>query len=138
MEEKIRQSDLPTTAALAYLGDAVHTLDIRRRAIAAGLTKSGRLHSFTTAIVNAPAQAAMLEAIRGILSEDEAELCRRAANSKHLQTPKHATGLEYRNATAFEALLGMHAHLGNNDRLAELLELSYHSLEGRKNNDTEN
>lgn len=132
MEEKIRQCDLPSTAALAYLGDAVHSLDIRRRAVALGLTKSGRLHTFSAALVNAGAQAAMLAALRESLTEDEAELCRRAANSKHLQAPKHATDADYRQATAFEALLGMHAYLGNEQRLAELLEISYHSLEGRE------
>ena len=132
MEEKTRPCDLPTTAALAYLGDAVHTLDIRRRAVALGLTKSGRLHAFTTALVNAPAQAAMLAALQGVLTEEEADLCRRAANSKHLQAPKHATSTEYQSATAFEALLGMHAYRGDDERLAELLELSYRSTEGRK------
>ena len=130
MGETIRQSDLPTVAALAYLGDAVHSLDIRRRAIAAGLTKSGALHTFTAGIVNAAAQAAMLTAIEERLDDSERELCRRAANSKHLQHPKHATDLDYRRATAFEALLGMLSHLGREERLRELLDLSYNSLKG--------
>ena len=130
MEEKIRQTDLPSVAALAYLGDAVHSMDIRRRAVARGLCKSGALHSFTAGIVNAVAQAAMLTAIEGELDESERELCRRAANSKHLQHPKHATDADYRRATAFEALLGMLYHLGREDRLRTLLDLSYQSLKG--------
>lgn len=130
MEEKIRQTDLPSVAALAYLGDAVHSMDIRRRAVARGLCKSGALHSFTAGIVNAAAQAAMLTAIEGELDESERELCRRAANSKHLQHPKHATDADYRRATAFEALLGMLYHLGREDRLRTLLDLSYQSLKG--------
>lgn len=130
MEEKIRQTDLPTVAALAYLGDAVHSMDIRRRAVARGLCKSGALHSFTASVVNAAAQAAMLAAIEDVLTEDERELCRRAANSKHLQHPKHATDADYRRATAFEALLGMLYHLGHEDRLRTLLDLSYQSLKG--------
>ena len=130
MEETIVQGALPTVAALAYLGDAVHSLDIRRRAIAAGHTKSGALHSFTAALVNAASQASMLAALEPSLTEGERALCRRAANSKHLQHPKHATDGDYRRATAFEALLGMHAHLGNEARLAELLELSYQSVKG--------
>ena len=130
MEERIRQSDLPTVAALAYLGDAVHSLDIRRRAVLLGYCKSGVLHSFTAGIVNAAAQAAMLTAIEDSLTEDERELCRRAANSKHLKPPKHASDTDYRRATAFEALLGMLSHLGREDRLRELLDLSYESLKG--------
>ena len=130
MEEKIRQTDLPTVAALAYLGDAVHSMDIRRRAVARGLCKSGALHTFTAGIVNAAAQAAMLTAIEDVLDDSERELCRRAANSKHLQHPKHATDADYRRATAFEALLGMLYHLGREDRLRTLLDLSYQSLKG--------
>ena len=130
MEEKIRQSDLPTVAALAYLGDAVHSMDIRRRAVASGLSKSGTLHTFTAGVVNATAQAAMLDAIESVLSDDECELCRRAANSKHLQHPKHATDAVYRRATAFEALLGMLYHLGREERLRTILDLSYQSLKG--------
>lgn len=132
MEEgKILAASLPTVAALAYLGDAVHSLDIRRRAVAAGLAKAGRLHEFSARIVNAASQAAMLKALAPCLTEEESDLCRRAANSKHLQHPKHASDADYRQATAFEALLGMHAYLGNEDRLSELLDASYHSFEGR-------
>ena len=138
MEERIEAASLPTVAALAYLGDAVHSLDIRRRAVAAGLAKSGRLHAFSAAIVNAASQAAMLTALEPILTEEERDLCRRAANSKHLQHPKHASDIDYRRATALEALLGAHAYRGNEERLALLLEVSYNSLKGEQNNDTEN
>ena len=130
MDERIRQTDLPSVAALAYVGDAVHGLDIRRRAVARGLCKSGALHTFSTRLVNASAQASMLAAIMPMLTEDEAELCRRAANSKHLQHPKHASDADYRQATAFEALLGMLSYLGREDRLRELLDRSYEYLKG--------
>lgn len=130
MEERIRQTDLPTVAALAYLGDAVHSLDIRRRAVLLGHGKSGALHRFSADIVCAAAQAAMLAAIEAGLSEEERELCRRAANSKHLKPPKHASDADYRRATAFEALLGMLSYLGREERLSELLDLSYESYKG--------
>ena len=130
MDERIRQTDLPSVAALAYVGDAVHGLDIRRRDVARGLCKSGALHAFSTRLVNAAAQALMLTAILPMLTEDEAELCRRAANSKHLQHPKHATDADYRQATAFEALLGMLSHLGREERLKEILDLAYEHLKG--------
>ena len=130
MEERIRQSDLPTVAALAYLGDAVHSLDIRRRAVLLGYGKSGALHSFSSGIVCAAAQAAMLTAIEAVLTDEERELCRRAANSKHLRPPKHASNADYQRATAFEALLGMLSYLGRRERLSELLDLSYQSYKG--------
>ncbi len=138
MEERINARDLPTVAALAYLGDAVHSLDVRRRAVAAGLAKSGRLHAFSAAIVNAAAQAKMLSAVEPMLTEEERDLCRRAANSKHLQHPKHASDIDYRRATALEALLGAHAYLGNEARLKALLDALYNGLKGEQNDDTEN
>lgn len=130
MDERIRQIDLPTVAALAYIGDAVHSLDIRRRAVMRGLCKSGALHDFSTRFVNAAAQATMLAALAPVLTEDEAALCHRAANSKHLQHPKHASDADYRQATAFEALLGMLSYLQRDARLRELLDLSYEHLKG--------
>ena len=132
MEERILAGNLPTGAALAYLGDAVHGLDIRRRAVAHGLCKSGPLHNFTAKHVCAAAQAAMLAAIREQLEEDEAELCRRAANSKHLNAPKHASDADYRQATAFEALVGMLSYLGREARLRAILDLSYNAYEDLK------
>ncbi len=132
MEGAVRQTDLPSVAALAYLGDAVHSLDIRRRAVAAGHTKSGTLHAFSAGIVNAAVQAAMLRHLLPQLSEEEAELVRRAANKKHLKPPKHASAKDYQEATAFEALLGMLSFLGREERLRALLDLSYEYHEGTK------
>lgn len=132
MGEAKRERDLPSVAALAYLGDAVHSLDIRRRAVAAGHTKSGALHAFSSCRVNAAAQAGMLASLTPHLTEAEAALCRRAANSKHLKPPKHASAKDYQEATAFEALLGMLAYLGKEERLKELLDASYQSYEGTK------
>ena len=132
MEGAVRQTDLPSVEALAYLGDAVHSLDIRRRAIGRGYTKSGALHTFSAGIVNASVQAAMLARIAEVLNEEEAALVRRAANHKNLKPPKHASAKEYRDATAFEALLGMLSYLGREDRLRTLLDLSYEYYEGMK------
>ena len=132
MEERINAGALPTVAALAYLGDAVHGLDIRRRAVARGLCKSGALHDFTAKRVCAAAQAAMLAAIGEELTEEERGLCRRAANSKHLTPPKHASDADYRQATAFEALVGMLSYLGREERLGILLDLSYKAYEDLK------
>ncbi len=132
MEEAVRQTDLPSVAALAYLGDAVHSLDIRRRALSLGHTKSGALHTFSARIVNAAAQAAMLRHLAPGLTEEEAALVRRAANSRHLRPPKHASAHDYQEATAFEALLGMLSYLGREERLLELLTLSYEFYEGTK------
>ncbi len=132
MEEKIIQASLPSVAALAYLGDALHSLDMRGRAVARGFSRSEDLHRFVTEYVNAAAQAEMLLSIEPLLDEDERATVRRAANSHHLQRPKHMKIAEYRRATGFEALLGMLYTLKKEARLQALLDAAYENYTNRK------
>ena len=60
-----------------------------------------------------------------MLTEDEADVFRRASNSGHLQKPKHMTAKDYRIATGFEAVLGMLKWLGKEERLQELLDIAH-------------
>ena len=133
MDKKICGADLPSVAALSYLGDARHSLFIRRMLVARGLTKSAILNSEALKYVTAEAQAKAYEKIAHLLSEDEADIFRRASNSTHLNKPKHASGRDYRFATGFEAVVGMLEWLGQNERLEFLLEKTTEDSE----NDTE-
>ncbi len=124
MEKELAKTTLKT-AALAYLGDAVHALDVRTRAVEAGLSRSENLHAFGVGLVRAESQSRAFLAILPRLTQEEAELCRRAGNSKHLKAPRHASEEEYRNATALEALLGFLYVTEQSARLRELLDLIY-------------
>ena len=125
MDTKITGASLPTVAALSYLGDAVHALYVRRMLVERGLTKSGDLNREALKYVTAEAQAKMYERISDELSEEERDVFRRASNSTHLNKPKHASGKEYRFATGYEAIIGMHEWLGNKDRIKFLLDKSH-------------
>ena len=98
---------LPTVSALAYLGDARHSLYVRAMLVERGLCKSGELNKAALDYVTAQRQAAMLDKIYPLLTEEERAVYRRASNSKHLNKPKHASGSDYRRATGFEAVIGM-------------------------------
>ena len=135
MNGKICGAVLPSVAALSYLGDARHALYVRRMLVARGLTKSADLNREALKYVTAEAQARMYEKISVILTEDEADVFRRASNSTHLNKPKHASGRDYRFATGFEAVIGMLEWLGETDRLEFLLNKSH---EEDSENDTEN
>ena len=124
MTEEKASSPLPSSAALAYLGDAVHSLYVRRLVLDSGHTKSADLHAEGQKYVTAAAQAAAFDRIYDHLTEEERDVARRAHNSKHLQRPKHMTVAEYRKATGFEALLGMLYYRGDGDRIAALMSLS--------------
>lgn len=88
----------------AYLGDAVWELFIREKTIL--LTNNAKkLHKFTTDKVKGHFQAELLEEIENILTEEEKELVRRARNLP-IPVARRSCQSEYRQATAFEALIG--------------------------------
>jgi ribonuclease-3 family protein len=135
MNDKISGASLPSVAALSYLGDARHSLYVRRMLVTRGLTKSGDLNREALRFVTAEAQARMYLCIADELTEDEADVFRRASNSTHLNRPRHASGRDYRFATGFEAVIGMLEWLGRTERLEYLLDKSH---EKEYNNDSEN
>ena len=135
MDKKFCGADLPSVAALSYLGDARHSLYVRRMLVGRGLTKSADLNREALSFVTAEAQAKMYERIKDELTDDEADVFRRASNSTHLNRPKHASVRDYRYATGFEALIGMLVWIKDEERLEELLKEAHKENE---NDDTEN
>ena len=121
MHDKILGTALPSTQALAYLGDARHALYVRRLLVERGITKSGELNAEALKYVTAEAQAEMMRKILPLLAEDEHDVYRRASNSGHLNRPKHASAADYRAATGFEAVVGMLEWIGDFERLDEIL-----------------
>lgn len=88
----------------AYLGDAVWELFIREKTILA-TNNAKKLHQMTTNLVKTQYQCELLHSIEELLTEEEKELTRRARN---LPIPVGRRNIqnEYRQATAFEALIG--------------------------------
>ena len=135
MHDRIIGAVLPSVQALSFLGDAVHSLYVRRMLIERGHCKSGDLNVAAQRYVTAEAQADMLRRVKPMLLEDELEVYRRASNSTHLNRPKHAKAADYRAATGFEAVLGMLEWIGDRERLDEILKTAHtEDME----NDTEN
>ena len=132
MHERKLGCELPSVQALAFLGDAVHTLYIRERLVNDGASRSSELTERSHKYVIASAQARMLRNIEHLLLDDEREVFRRASNSTHLNKPKHASGADYRLATGFEAVLGMLYAIGDRERLYMLLDKA-HEKETEKN-----
>lgn len=92
--------------ALAYLGDAVWELRLREKFVAKNL-KVKDLNKLVKAHVSAIAQSKIYLSVIDEL-EDEYKACaKRARNSKISTFPKSCTMKEYKNATAFEALIAM-------------------------------
>lgn len=92
--------------ALAYLGDAVWELRLRERFIARNL-KVKDLNKLVKAHVSAVAQSKIYLNVIDDLEDEYRACARRARNSKISTFPKSCTMKEYKNATAFEALIAM-------------------------------
>lgn len=121
------------TTALAYIGDAVYEVYVRRHVMEYNQTNVDMLHKRAIAFVRAEGQAGVIKHLmkqRDVieapdngafrLSDEEAALVRRARNHKSASKPKNADPVIYKWATAFEALVG-YLHLLGEDERAELL-----------------
>lgn len=88
----------------AYLGDAVWELHVRMATVRqTGNAKE--LHRITTEKVKAAFQCELLERLESVLTDEERELARRARNLS-IPVARRSNQAEYRQATAFEALIG--------------------------------
>ena len=125
MHERVLGANLPSVAALAYLGDAAHSLYVRRMLVARGISKSGELNRLALSYVTCEEQAKAARIIEEYLLDDEREVFRRAQNSAHLNKPKRAKIADYRAATALEAVLGMLTWLEDGERISYLLAIAY-------------
>jgi ribonuclease-3 family protein len=122
---KLKEVDVKTYSplALAYIGDAVYELIVRTKVMNHGSTQVHNMHKKSAALVNAGAQA---EIIRRLIEEEyltpeEVAAYKRGRNAKAVTTAKHATVVDYRTATGFEALCGYLYLTGNLERLITLV-----------------
>ena len=91
---------------LAYLGDAVYEMVIRTICVKRTNMQTQKLHRKVTGYVSAKAQAKMMDALIGELTEEEESIYRRGRNSKPYTKAKNVSMEEYLKATGFEALVG--------------------------------
>lgn len=104
----------------AYLGDALWELFIREKTILM-TNNAKKLHQLTTSMVKTQFQCELLKFIDRYLTEEEQDLSKRARN---LPIPVGRKNIqhEYRQATAFEALIGWW-YMNNKERYTYILSL---------------
>lgn len=108
---------------LAYIGDAVFSLYVRRRLLPVS-SHVQVLHDLAARMVSAVMQARAMDALEGDLTEEESRIARRGRNTKST-VPKSASVREYRQGTAFEALMGYLYLMDQKERLHELMDRSF-------------
>ena len=136
------------TTALAYIGDAVYEIYVREHVLGQDLRGTDKnfgahvdaLHKRAIRYVRADGQAKAVKAMlnEGFLSDEEAVLVRRARNHKTASKPKNADAMDYKYATAFEALIGfwhLSAQAGGDDsadakqRMEEIIFKAFERIE---------
>lgn len=95
------------TTALAYLGDAVYELKIRKKLLQKNKGDVGKIYKMAIKYVSSDGQSkAVKELLNGVLTEEEVKLVKRARNKRATSRPKNADPRKYKLATGFEALIG--------------------------------
>lgn len=100
---------------LAFVGDGVYGLMVREHLACEANRPVGTLHRASVDWVCAEAQAAAMQRLLPLLTEEEAAVYRRGRNA---HTSRHTP--EYHSATGLEALFGYLYLADRPDRLREL------------------
>ncbi len=110
---------------LAYLGDAIYEIYIRKMLINNGLVKVDKLQKEAIKYVSAKAQSNFLKILldNNLLNPNEMEIIMRARNHKINHHPKNTDILTYKHATALEALIGYLYLEHNEKRLEEIMQV---------------
>lgn len=108
---------------LAYLGDAIYEVYIRKYLIEKGIALVEDLQKEAVKYVSAKGQSLILNKLEKInfFEEEEINVIRRGRNYKRGNHPKNTDIITYKNSTGFEALIGYLYLKGKIDRLDEII-----------------
>ena len=108
---------------LAYLGDSVYEVYIRKFLIDKNICKVKTLQENAIYYVSAKGQSSFVTSMidNNFLLPDELEIFHRARNHKSNHHPKNTDIITYKYATGFEAIIG-YLYLENNiNRIEEII-----------------
>lgn len=134
---KSKDAKLLNGLALAYIGDAIYELAIRKHLLETGVTQPNKLHHTATQYVSARAQAKIMKYFieEELLIDEELDYYKRGRNSKINTRAKNTDIQTYLQATGFESLMGYLYLTKQEERLKELINhcIDYiDKQEGRK------
>lgn len=109
------------TTALAYMGDAVYEVYVRKHVMQQGAVYVDKLHKMGVNYVKAASQAKAIKGIFDSLTLEEQSLVKRAKNRKVITKAKNADIFDYKWATAFEALIGYLYLCEEHERMEEVI-----------------
>ena len=109
--------------ALAYLGDSIYEVYIRKYLIDQGIEKVNTLQKEATNYVSAKSQCKYLTQLmeENFFTEEELNVIYRARNHKGSRHPKNTDIITYKYATGLEALIGYLYLEKRKERIEELM-----------------
>ena len=125
-----QEIDAISNLGLAHMGDCVFEILCRGYLCARGGKNVGNLHRDTINMVKATSQAAFVDKLLPLLTEEELAYYRRGKNSHVHAVPKSCTPAEYAKATGLEALFGALYLAGKTERLNELFKAVMEETDG--------
>lgn len=110
---------------LAYMGDAVYEVYIRKALIEKKIALVDDLQKIAVNYVSAKNQSKILNLLidKDVLTLEERDIVKRGRNYKRASHPKNTDILTYKNSTGFEALIGFLYLSNNNERLNEIMNI---------------
>ena len=123
LEEMFMDIRCVNSLVLAYLGDAVYEEYIRMYLVEKKFNKVNDLQRESINYVSAKRQAFFLDKMldRDFFNEDEISVIRRARNAKSHPNPRGCSVIEYKKATALEALIGYLKLENKENRIDEVM-----------------
>ena len=115
--------------ALAFIGDSVFDLVIKSVIVEKANCQVNKLQNKTSKIVRATTQALIVDELKDVLTEEEANIYRRGRNAKPYTKAKNASYSEYCKATGLEALVGYLYLKGDTERLIALIKTGLENAE---------
>lgn len=112
-----------SSLVLAYLGDSIYEVYIRKYLLNKDIPKVDMLNKEATKYVSARGQASYLKKMidNNYLTDTELEIIKRARNHKS-RNPKNTDIVTYKNATGLEALIGYLELTYNKNRIDEIMD----------------
>lgn len=125
MDENIKNMEISSISplALAFVGDAVFSLHVRKILAQKYNISANALTKKAASVVNAGSQYLLFRKIEPLLSGEEVDVAKRARNANIHSRAKNYSVTEYIYATAFEAVLGYLEMSGQETRKNELINI---------------
>lgn len=108
---------------LAYLGDSIYEIYVRKYLISIGIAKVKELQKESIKYVSASNQAKFLQELmdNNYFNDEELRIIMNARNHKNNHKPRNCDIITYKYATGLEALIG-YLYLNNNkERIEEIM-----------------